>query len=291
MLNRTGVLAVMDHGVTLNWEDGPTLHRMTAQVRYHTATSATQQLMRVQATQPYDELTFVEQDVVRAAWSWQELNLQADEMGSVDYWVAQLDVTNTSDETVYLDTLDVISIESAYSGQLNLGASPGQWRCARETPDHEITWQALSDSTLSNGEFADESELLLQPSLSNRSKPPALLIRVLRERSSRGVAGQSEAHTSNPREDTDPQPSRGLLPQSEEHTDIPREDIALQPNLPTEIKLEISGGRFARLVARLHADGYALAAGDTLTSARFLVISGDDAGELRTLAAKAEQVR
>ncbi len=279
MLNRTGVLAVLDHGITLNWEDGPTLHRMTAQVRYHTDASATQQLVRVFATQHVGGeetedsegaglagLTFMQEDVLRVTWNWLELSLASEAEGAAeaaDYWAAQLSVINGAEEAVYLDSLDVIHIDSAYSGQFNLGAPPGLWRCARErdapTGDigtvDELTWEAWSESTSSAGGFSRTGELLVQPTLSNRSRPPAV---VISELAAEGGSAEGGAATVD---------------------------------LPTEIKLEINGGRFERLVARQRTDGALLPPGEAVVSSRFLVASGDDAAELRRLAARVPRVR
>jgi hypothetical protein len=251
MLNTTGVLAVLDRGLTLNWEDGPTLHRMTAQVRYHTASAATVQLLRVLATQrqednPDQPFTFAHEDgTIRVVWTWQAHGEAAADIEAAHTadrspygWTAQLSVTNKSDEDILLDTLDVIRIDAAYSGQFNLGAPPGLWQCARESSRNKFTWEAWPASTAgsSAGGFTRSDELLVQPSVSNRSRPPAVLIRVV-----------------------------------------------LPSDLPAEIKLDMNGERFERMVARNRADGALLKPGDTLTSATFALASGDDAMELRKL--------
>ncbi|MCL5995867.1 MAG: hypothetical protein M1546_07405 [Chloroflexi bacterium] len=248
MLNTTGVLTVLDRGLTLNWEDGPTLHRMTAQVRYHTASSAAVQLVRIHATNRQEDNPFVFMDAdgaIQTEWAWREHAFMPPSSGNEDAagaeekacaWSAQLAVTNHSDEPIYLDTLDAIRIDSAYSGQFNLGAPPGLWRCARTHTQGKIAWEAWSTTTTNTGGFTRSTELLVQPTVSNRSYPPAVLIR-------------AEAGSGH----------------------------------PTEIKLEVNGERFERLVARDRANGIALAPGDTLASVMFVIASGNDAGELRRL--------
>jgi hypothetical protein len=240
MLNTTGVLAVLDRGVTINWDDGPTLHRITAQVRYHTTSMATTKLVRVNASQKFSEdpLSFIQEDGLKVTWTWIEGN---DGDSDVVYWTTQLAVTNQTDEVVYLDAMDVIRIDSAYSGQFNLGAPPGLWQCTRENNTESLEWEAWSESTATAGGFTRNGLLLVQPVVSNRTRPPALLVRV----------------------DENPQDESGRL--------------------PVEIKLDLNGERFERLVAHNRADGTLLAPGVTVVSTRFLIASGDNADELRRI--------
>jgi hypothetical protein len=240
MLNTTGVLAVLDRGVTINWDDGPTLHRITAQVRYHTTSMATTKLVRVNASQKFSEdpLSFIQEDGLKVTWTWIESN---DGDSDVVYWTTQLAVTNQTDEVVYLDAMDVIRIDSAYSGQFNLGAPPGLWQCTRENNTESLEWEAWSESTATAGGFTRNGLLLVQPVVSNRTRPPALLVRV----------------------DENPQDESGRL--------------------PVEIKLDLNGERFERLVAHNRADGTLLAPGVTVVSTRFLIASGDNADELRRI--------
>lgn len=175
MLNENGVLAMLDRGITINWDDGPTLHRITAQVRYHTGQSATAQLLRVNAAQPYSDepLTFKQTDsALQAVWVWQTRGAG---------WSTQLAITNISDVDVYVDALDVLRIDSAYGGVFTLGAPPGLWRCAREdeaAPNGAPAWEAWAERTASAGGFARARWLIVQPAVSNRSRPPAVLIAV-----------------------------------------------------------------------------------------------------------------
>ncbi|MCS7059969.1 MAG: hypothetical protein RMN25_02280 [Anaerolineae bacterium] len=174
MLNENGILAMLDQGLTINWDDGPTLHKITAQARYHTSTSATSQLMRVRAGRPYSDepLTFKQADEsLQAVWTWQE------HRGG---WCAQLVVTNVSDADVYIDTLEVMRIDSSYGGVFNLGAPPGLWRCMKENlpKDKGIAWEAWAESTASAGGFVRTQSFIVQPTVSNRSRPPAVIIAV-----------------------------------------------------------------------------------------------------------------
>ncbi len=175
MLNENGVLTMLDRGITINWDDGPTLHKITAQIRYHTGKSATAQLLRVHAAQPYSDepLTFRQRDhTLQVIWVWQTRGAG---------WSTQLTLTNTSEEDVYVDALEILRIDSAYGGVFNLGAPPGLWRCAREsdTPhDDTPAWEAWAETTASAGGFVRAHSLIVQPSVSNRSHPPAVLIAV-----------------------------------------------------------------------------------------------------------------
>ena len=249
MLNRSGVLSVMDRGVTLNWDDGATLHRMTAQVHYHTDYTPTPQVVIVQAAQPKEDepLSFVEEDVVRATWDWQGMSLDPANAGATDYWTLQLTVANSSEDDVYIDTLDVLLIDSHHSGQFNLGAPPGLWRCARQNPDGTLAWEPWSETVAGAGGFSRTHELLVQPTFSNRSWPPAVIIRAY-----------------------------PVTPEGDPAAEVPSQ--------PTELKLAINGERFDHLVARTNAGGTRLQKDETLISPRFLVASGDDAVELQRLA-------
>ncbi len=229
MINANGILSVLDRGVTINWDDGPTAHKITAQVRYHTPESATAQLLRVSASQRYsdDPLTFAGSDtLVRAAWCWREIG---------HGWSAQLSISNESESDLYVDSLEVARIDNSFGGVFNLGAPPGLWQCARESAGDELAWEAWAESAHSAAGFMRTGELLIQPSVSNRTRPPSVLFRF------------------NP------------------------ETVFM----PTEIRLECTGERFERLVARGRADGTLLGSQAVLTSAELWIAAGDDAQELR----------
>ena len=169
MLNANGILSALDRGITINWDDGPTLHKITAQARYHTGESATAQLLRVGAAHQYsdDPLTFTHSDsLLQAVWVWQEHG---------EGWSAQLVISNPSDTDVYIDALETVRIDSAFGGVFSLGAPPGLWRCAREN-DAELVWEAWAETTASIGGFHRARSMLVQPTVSNRSRPPALLM-------------------------------------------------------------------------------------------------------------------
>ncbi|MCS6846126.1 MAG: hypothetical protein RMN52_00250 [Anaerolineae bacterium] len=251
MINTNGVLAVMDHHITINWDDGPTMHRIAAQLRYHTAESATLRTARVNASQRYsdDPLSFMTTgDGLRASWIWQERG---------PGWTAQLAVTNEGEDDVYLDALDVIRIDYAFGGLFNLGAPPGRWRvrledvrgllvapgggdAPAEHGDPAAGWELWSPATLTATGFIRRRCLIVQPVASNRTRPPAVMIRAL---------------------DDDSQPSSAR----------------------TEIQLEVSGERFERLSARYRTEGMLLGAGVSVASPEFWVVSGDDAEELNGL--------
>lgn len=252
MINANGVLAVMDHHITINWDDGPTMHRVAAQVRYHTAESATLRTARINASQRYsdDPLSFMTVgDGLRASWIWQERG---------PGWMVQLSVTNEGEDDVYLDALDVIRIDYAFGGLFNLGAPPGLWRvlledvrgllaapagsehAPAEYGDLATGWESWSPATLTATGFTRRRCLIVQPVASNRTRPPAVMIRVL-------------------------------------DADVPASPMR------TEIQLEVSGERFERLSARYRTEGMLLGAGVSVASPEFWVVSGDDAEELRGL--------
>jgi hypothetical protein len=246
MINTSGFLAVMDHGITINWDDGPTLHKLAAQVRYHTAESATSRTLRVPASQRYsdDPLSFMALgDGLRASWVWQERG---------PGWTAQLAVQNDGEDDLFLDALDVIRVDPAFGGLFNIGAPPGLWQVRPEedvrgllaAPQHEEqggvdaepeTW---SPATATAKGFTRRRELIVQPSASNRSRPPAVMIRAL----------------GSPLHDA-----------------------------PTEIQIEATGEKFERLTARVKTDGLMLASGVSVASPEFWIVVGDDAAELRAL--------
>lgn len=244
MINTFGALAVLDRGITINWEDGATLHKIGAQVRYRTRESTASQLLRVSAGKRLsdDPLALIGADaLLRATWTWREAG---------DGWAAQLAVLNTADHDLLIDSIDVIRIDSAFGGLFNLGAPPGLWRCAFEREGDPV-WESYGDSAASANGFLRATRMLMQPSVSNRSSPPAVLIRALNA----PVA--------------------------------PAPDVAdgqalavWSPEFRTELQLEFNGERFERFVARVRCDGALLGAGVTLAAPEFWVVSGDDAGEV-----------
>ncbi len=240
MINLTGFMAVMDHGITINWDDGPTLHKIAAQVRYHTGENTSVATLRLTASQRYsdDPLTFMAMGGgLRATWVWQERS---------PGWTAQLAVQNDGEEDVYIDSLDVIRVDSAFGGLFNIGAPPGLWQVASESAGllsapadapsatQYESWNA--GSATANG-FTRNREFIVQPSVSNRSTPPALMIRAL--------------------------------------------DASV--GMTTEIIVELNGERFDRAVARARADGMLIANGVIVASPEFWIVAGDDVEELRHL--------
>lgn len=240
MVNETGFMAVMDHGITINWDDGPTLHKIAAQVRYHTGENTSTATLRLTASQRYsdDPLTFMAMGGgLHATWVWQE---------RTPGWTVQLAVQNDGEEDVYIDSLDVIRIDTAFGGLFNIGAPPGLWQVASETmgllpapanAPSPTTFESWSAGSLTANGFTRNREFIVQPSVSNRSRPPALLIRAL-------------------------DASAGMT---------------------TEIIVELNGERFERAVARARADGMLIANGVSIASPEFWIVAGDDVEELRRL--------
>lgn len=244
MINTHGALAVLDRGITLNWDDGATLHKIGAQVRYRTRETTASQLLRVGAGKRLSDepLALVGADaLVRATWTWREAG---------DGWIVHMAVLNTADHDLLIDSIDAIRIDSAFGGLFNLGAPPGLWRCAFER-DGDPAWESYGDSAASANGFTRAARMLVQPSVSNRSSPPAVLIRAL------------SAPPAPAQDDADGQALS-----------------VWSPEFRTELQLEFNGERFERLTARVRCDGALLAAGVTLATPEVWIVSGDDAGEL-----------
>jgi len=245
MLNTHVAMALLDRGVTLNWDDGATLHKITAQARYHTQHSASIQTLRIGAQQKVNDepLTLTASDsALEAFWTWTE---------RAPGWSAALVVRNKSESDLFIDALEVVRVDSAFGGVFSLGAPTGLWRCAHDV--EPLAWEAWSDSAGSAGGFLRQAALLVQPSMSNRSSPPAVLIRAL-------GAGRAPAADETGRA------------------------VSLPPaGIPTEMRLEVTGERFERFAARARADGLLLASGVSLASPECWIVAGDDAAELLAL--------
>jgi hypothetical protein len=245
MLNATGVLATMDHGLTLNWEDGPTLLRMTARVSYRYAGDASALDVRVLADHRLGDepLSFLhEENAIRAAWIWREVPISQDLDSGIRYWTTQLSVTNISQEDIHLDSLEALRIDYAYSGQFNLGAPASEWRIASDQQEGTIAWENWSQSADNTQATTHFRNLLIQPATSNRTRPPAIMVRAL----------EDDAHTPS-------------------------------GSLPVEIELTTKAGIFQSLVARNRTDGIPLSSNITIVSSEFLIAAGDNAEELRHL--------
>ncbi len=130
MINTSGFLSVIDHGMTLHWEDGPTLHKMVAQVRYRMAEDAQSPLetLRVGTSQrcaEWDEEAegvqcFVAANsAVSAQWLWREAGAG---------WAIKLNVRNIGEDTLFVDGLDLILIDAQRNGLFRLGTSPDLWQ-------------------------------------------------------------------------------------------------------------------------------------------------------------------
>lgn len=254
MVNTHGAMALLDRAVTLNWDDGPTLHRITAQVRYHTANTATIQVLRVGALRTLTDnpLTLMAADsAIEAHWTWAERG---------PGWSTQMVVRNRSEADLFLDALDALRIDAAFGGVFSLGAPPGLWRCA--TAEGPATWETWSDSAATAGGFVRSGSMAIQPSMSNRTHPPALSVRALGAESAAPVAAATDAAADDETE------------------------IALSPLTPgmlAEFRLELSGERFERFTVRARAEGLLLAPGVAVASPEFYIAAGDDAAELLRL--------
>ncbi len=164
MLNTNGVLAILDHHIGLNWDDGPTLLRVAAQVRYRFGAFAGVHTLRVTASSRCgdDPQCFnARNNDISAVWTLTEVP---------PGYAAQLAITNCGDDDVVLEGCDVVRIDAAYGGIFNLGAHPALWRVAHNAPG-QLKWEQLMGDA---AQITRDDLLLLQPSASNRGALPAL---------------------------------------------------------------------------------------------------------------------
>jgi hypothetical protein len=165
MRNTTGALAVLDHHIGINWDDGPTLMRIGAQVRYRHTPDGAQHLLRVNAGSRRADapLTFESRaDDLHAIWTWAERD---------DGFSAQLALINEGEDDVLLEGIDVIRIDSAFGGIFNLGAPIGLWQ-VRDGQDW-LPWPG------ERAELIRSRDIMIQPSASNRTTPPVLRVLAL----------------------------------------------------------------------------------------------------------------
>ncbi len=158
MINTSGFLSVIDHGVTVHWENGPTLHKMVAQVRYRLAEDVESPLevLRVGASQrcaDWDadaegaQCFVAANHDVSAQWLWREAGAG---------WAAQLIIRNIGEAAIFADGLDIILIDAQRNGLFRLGTTPDQWR-TQTAP----------------------GVLAVQPLASDQGRQPAILLRAL----------------------------------------------------------------------------------------------------------------
>lgn len=230
MINPNARFTVLEHCITLNWDDGPTLHKLIAQVRYHRPGSVTARTLRVFAThyagEPCVAFQRREEDL-EVHWEWCALggggapvSKSAMRAAKKCLWIRSTCSTSSTPQ----------------AGSSTSVRRPGYgsvlWRAA---------WLRVERLLGKCGRRAQEQAKGLHavlscwyPTVSNRTRPPALLIRAL--------------------------PSASPL--------------------PTELRLNLNGERFERLTARCKTDGLLLAPGETVRSAWFWLLSGDDPAEL-----------
>jgi hypothetical protein len=187
MLNNSGALAVLDHHIGLNWDDGATLLRVGAQVRYRFGAYATVHTLRVNASARCSDepLGFAARNGdLRATWTWADVS---------PGYVVQLAVTNEGEDDVLLDALDVLRIDAAFGGLFNIGAPPGLWRVAHPATSSRAApkWELWSPDVSG---YARQDEFLIQPSASNRTTPPAIIFRTVQPDPAHPVSFELRAH-------------------------------------------------------------------------------------------------
>jgi hypothetical protein len=172
MINLNGVLAVLDRHITLNWDDGPTLMRISAQVRYQHASATagdgdqTRTLSVTASSRCSDEpLCFnatSADGALSATWTWLD-----DPPG----FACSLVLSNSGDDDLRVIAVDVLRIDAKSGGILALGAPASDWRIGIPgdlTAPQPTTALIRADPR--------PSHVLLQPAQSDRSRPPALCI-------------------------------------------------------------------------------------------------------------------
>jgi hypothetical protein len=168
VINETGLLAVLDHHIALNWDDGPTLMRIAASVDYLPAAFSSNKTLTVNANfRVSDEPLCLQNmaDGLRSTWTWRE---------AAPGFACGISIANEGDDTVYLNRVDLMRIDARQGGQLNLGAPASLWRVSSaETRNPE--WQVI-DAIDGSG---IDAACVLQPVASSRSTPPCLYFRRL----------------------------------------------------------------------------------------------------------------
>ncbi len=168
MINETGLLAVLDHHIALNWDDGPTLLRVGAALEYRLAAFSMGKTLRINAnTRVSDEPLCLQNlaDGLRSTWVWRE---------APPGFVFGLAIANEGADSVFLEHADLMRIDVGEGGQFNLGAPPSLWRvsgAAKRKP----AWRVIDERT---GAVIDAA-CVVQPVASSRSAPPCVHLRRL----------------------------------------------------------------------------------------------------------------
>ena len=158
MINTSGFLSVIDHGITVHWEDGPTLHKMVAQVRYRLSVDEDSPVenLRVGASQRCADWDADAEEAqcfmaanadINAQWLWRKVGAG---------WTAMLVIRNSGEGDIFVDGLDIILIDAQRNGLFRLGATPDMWQI------HHAT-----------------QELIVQPERVDHRHPPAVMFRAL----------------------------------------------------------------------------------------------------------------
>jgi hypothetical protein len=169
MLNHNGMLAVLDRHITLNWDDGPTLMRIGAEVRYQVAgiddDDDPQRTLMINASSrcgddPPCFNAFNEDDGITATWTW---------VDGVPTFSSQLTIGNIGDDDLRLTCVALVAIDGARNGVFNLGAPPSLWSTLSD--DAQASSQALAapDGSRTFVVYCDAS---------TRSRPTALAFAV-----------------------------------------------------------------------------------------------------------------
>jgi hypothetical protein len=166
MLNPNGVLAVLDRHITLNWDDGPTLMRIGAAIRYRVARSDSPdhddepRTLSINASSrcgddPPCFNAFNERDGISATWTWTE---------TPPGYAAQLGISNIGENDLELLGIDLLSIDGARGGVFNLGAPAANWSTISDDAESSTALQT------SGG----RRELVVLATETTRSRPTAL---------------------------------------------------------------------------------------------------------------------
>jgi len=254
-------LSVIDHGITINWEHGPTLHKLLAQVRYRSVSDDAADTpvitMRIGASQRCAEATDDVEDAycfaasngdLAAQWIW-----QAHQSG----WSTNLILRNISDESIAIEAIDLVRID-AQTGLFTLGAPVTAWQMAME-PGQLRVWATQSDR-------GEPMAVYLEA-----NPPPDEVIdqMIAEERERQGGEDRTLEQWSRQEVETTLDPATEAAYEAMEND--PTIPVAIGDSDDVAIRLDLSEGRFNSLVATFALSDLVLAPNAAILTPGILV--------------------